>query len=63
MKYLLWFSTAEYEPMILQEYETESELLFAINNMVDNPDFTFRVFRGSEIKYKAVQVVTRYEKE
>lgn len=62
MKFHVWFTTSNYEPWSLATLDSETEVEKLLNTYAGNPEFEFKVVHGREIKFKPVDIATKYVK-
>ncbi len=62
MKWWVYYSTGKYDEDNLKEFDTELQVLTFLNNHTNNPEFTFQVIEGREVKYRPVEVVLKYQR-
>ena len=56
MKYLVVFSTGEYDGLDSIEFNNQSDVEEFLSMYSENPDFTFKVWRGQEVEIESVEV-------
>jgi hypothetical protein len=63
MRWWIYYATDRYEGFTFDSFDNEEKLLELLNKYAPNPDFTFTVIKGDEVRYKPVERVVRYERE
>lgn len=60
MHYYVWFSTSQYDPETLTEFDNQEEVLSFLNKYASNPEFDFTVVYGRRVSAEPVSTVTQY---
>ncbi len=61
--YYVWYTTYKYDSDSLEIMDDLDAVLKFLNAHAGNRDFEFRVVFGTEVKFRAVEVVKQYVKE
>ena len=61
--YWVWFRTSKYESLEIAKFDSQEGVTLFLNSYAGNSEFEFTVVYGSEIKFKAVTVITKYERD
>jgi len=60
MSYFVWYKTAEYEGISTKRFESITTTEDFLNELAGNPEFWFQVICGHEVKFKPVEIATKY---